>query len=651
MPSVEEVIKGERERRMLKQKERINENLRNVKKRIAVMSGKGGVGKTMVAVNIAALLAEKYKVGLFDVDIDCPNVNKFLGIPEKVKIGSNNRITPIEKHGMRVLSMAFLMEDEAQSVIWRGPIISNAIMQFMENTDWGELDYLIADMPPGCLSKDTMIFANQRPVKISDLKKGDYIYAFEGSFSKKSGKGGKNVFEANLVKKRVEEVIPQGRMKIFHIKTQTKTIKCTANHPFLTVSIESTNTSRNKYNLIWKRAAELSVNDILVVNKKIAGEEKALKLPSSTLKSSLQLHIPEYITDDFMRIAGYFIGDGYIRKNKKGRYWSVLFCEPAQGKYREFYKNLLKKTFRTNHIYEDYSQFGIISNRLSELFDKLGLSGGAKNKTVPPWIFELPISQKLAFIEGYCDADGYRRKGKKGYRKEGWLCFETPNKNLIEQLRLLCMFSGLRVNNLNKRHRRILTPSRRLHEQDYWYFECSQKSQNNRYGAGLIRGNVGSGFINDSFGFERIKSIKFISEEETYDLSIEDGSNFIAEGFVVHNTSDAALTMMQLIGIDAAIIVSTPQIAAIADARKAIHMCKHMGVPIVGVVENMSGFFGTRVAAVAEEEGVPFLGSIELRKDIAELSDLGLLPVKESAEVRKIFEEIITAFPDEYKVK
>lgn len=265
MTSVEEVIKAERDKRMVQQKERVNENLRGIKKKIAVMSGKGGVGKTTVAVNIAALLAEKHKVGLFDVDIDCPNVNKFLGITEKVSVDADNRINPVEKYNMKILSMAFLQSDEKQSVIWRGPIISNAILQFMEKTNWGELDYLFADMSPG--------------------------------------------------------------------------------------------------------------------------------------------------------------------------------------------------------------------------------------------------------------------------------------------------------------------------------------------------------------------------------------------------TSDAALTMIQLIGIDAAIIVSTPQTAAITDARKAINMCRHMGVPVLGIVENMSGFFGKRVEEVAKDEDIPFLGSIELRKDIAELSDLGLLPVKESAEARRIFEDIVGNFPEEYKVK
>ncbi|MBI4018256.1 MAG: P-loop NTPase [Candidatus Aenigmarchaeota archaeon] len=265
MPSVEEVIRAERDKRMLQQRQAVADNMKGVKKRIAVMSGKGGVGKTMVTVNIAALLAEKHKVGLFDADIDCPNVGKFLGMTEKAKISADNRITPAEKHGMKIVSMAFLHESESQATIWRGPIISNAILQLMEKTNWGELDYLFADMPPG--------------------------------------------------------------------------------------------------------------------------------------------------------------------------------------------------------------------------------------------------------------------------------------------------------------------------------------------------------------------------------------------------TSDAALTMMQLIGIDAAIIVSTPQSAAIADARRAISMCRHMGAPVLGIVENMSGFFGKRVEEIAKEEGIPFLGSIELRKDIAELSDLGLLPVRESAEARAVFEQIVSNFPEEYRVK
>ncbi|MBI5355175.1 MAG: P-loop NTPase [Candidatus Aenigmarchaeota archaeon] len=131
-----------------KQKKRINDNLANVKFKIAVLSGKGGVGKTTVAVNLAAALVKHGKsVGILDADIDCPNVNKVLGISELFR-AVHDKILPIEKYGMRIVSMASVQQGN-DVLIWRGPMLTHAILQFLEMVEWGNLDYLIIDLPPG----------------------------------------------------------------------------------------------------------------------------------------------------------------------------------------------------------------------------------------------------------------------------------------------------------------------------------------------------------------------------------------------------------------------------------------------------------------------------------------------------------------------
>lgn len=129
-------------------KEKIKESLSRVGAVIAVMSGKGGVGKTTVSVNLAALLARNKKVALLDADVDCPNVNKFLNINEKFNI-KNNEIIPIEKFGIRIVSFAFLQKKEDDPTIWRGPMLSNAILEIVNKVNWGDLDYLVIDLPPG----------------------------------------------------------------------------------------------------------------------------------------------------------------------------------------------------------------------------------------------------------------------------------------------------------------------------------------------------------------------------------------------------------------------------------------------------------------------------------------------------------------------
>jgi len=121
-----------------------------VKKVIAVASGKGGVGKSTVSVNLASTLQQMgKKVGLLDADIYGPSIGKMLGIDGRQQLDvRNDRITPIEKFGIKLMSFSFLV-DEGQPIVWRGPMLGKAVEQFLYDMEWGELDYLIIDLPPG----------------------------------------------------------------------------------------------------------------------------------------------------------------------------------------------------------------------------------------------------------------------------------------------------------------------------------------------------------------------------------------------------------------------------------------------------------------------------------------------------------------------
>ena len=149
MATPQENARLEQIKRSWEQKRQITGRLSKVGTKIGVYSGKGGVGKTTVAVNLAVTLAmEGNKVGLLDVDIDCPNAGNVLGVSEKPDY-VDGQIVPAEKWGVKVVSMGFFQENEEEAIIWRGPMIHNAINQFLQTTDWGELDYLLVDLPPG----------------------------------------------------------------------------------------------------------------------------------------------------------------------------------------------------------------------------------------------------------------------------------------------------------------------------------------------------------------------------------------------------------------------------------------------------------------------------------------------------------------------
>jgi ATP-binding protein involved in chromosome partitioning len=116
---------------------------------IAVGSGKGGVGKTTLSVNLAVALAKMgHKVGLLDADVYGPNVPLMLGVSGQPKMAGENRIEPLEAHGLKVISVGFLNPGD-KPIIWRGPMLHQIIKQFLSMVDWGHLDYMIVDLPPG----------------------------------------------------------------------------------------------------------------------------------------------------------------------------------------------------------------------------------------------------------------------------------------------------------------------------------------------------------------------------------------------------------------------------------------------------------------------------------------------------------------------
>lgn len=145
------MAKNNGEIRELKMENDLKEKLSKIKNKIVVMSGKGGVGKSTVASNIAVSLASKgYKTGLLDVDIHGPSIPTIFGLEKERAKGTETSLFPINfNDNLKIISVGFLLDNADSAIIWRGPAKTGIIQQFVKDVEWGELDYLIVDCPPG----------------------------------------------------------------------------------------------------------------------------------------------------------------------------------------------------------------------------------------------------------------------------------------------------------------------------------------------------------------------------------------------------------------------------------------------------------------------------------------------------------------------
>ncbi len=129
----------------------VNQSLAKIKNKIIVMSGKGGVGKTSTSVNLSIALANKgYKVGIMDVDLHGPDVPRMLGLKGMLNLSKNQKLEPMQSiENLKAVSIESLTNSKDDAIIWRGPIKYSAIKQFIGDVEWGDLDFLIIDSPPG----------------------------------------------------------------------------------------------------------------------------------------------------------------------------------------------------------------------------------------------------------------------------------------------------------------------------------------------------------------------------------------------------------------------------------------------------------------------------------------------------------------------
>jgi pyruvate/2-oxoacid:ferredoxin oxidoreductase beta subunit/intein/homing endonuclease len=367
-----------------------------------------------------------------------------------------------------------------------------------------------------CLSTASMIMTKDGLKKITDIKVNDEVYAF----SQKTHQ---------LVLKKCSGVFDNGIKDVYRLETLHHSIKATSNHPFLTVQ----HRGRGKdTNLVWKTLEQLKTDDEVIVLKNLQEGEsykfnfKPAKKGDYKVNRINEINIPGASTSDLMKYLGIYLGDGWTRAKKA----EVDFALPKGQIVRKDFLSLHSKIFG-NSIRVDNSYVHVKSVNLARFIDSLGFGNGAKNKTIPDWIFTLPTEEKESFVEGLMSSDGYKCGNSWRY--------VSASQDLLKNLRLLLQTMDIRVGKIHSQTKTkgtqcVYRPL--LKDSTYGYVCFSKKSKWNvkKYPSQYKYQNFLIG--NKHFTAEKIKSITLVGKEPTLDLRVEDEHNFIADGIVVHNT-------------------------------------------------------------------------------------------------------------------
>lgn len=442
-----------------------------------------------------------------------------------------------------------------------------------------------------CLAEDSLVYTNPSgPRQISELEPGDKVYSFSGSLNKvrvidKTGDQNnfRYSFEGFLRTNKVLRKIYSGVEQTYRIQTYTRELICTDNHPFLKLAIErASKGARAEYGLEWTELRNLRVGDLVLALRKLKDEGAAYPTGLANIRVT---------TPDFMRLVGMTVGDGYVRKDLKG----VMIALPP-GPDREKYCELIERV--TGKRPAEYRDTIVIFNRsLNGLFVSWGLAKTALDKRVPRWVFNLSIDQRLAFLEGYQDADATSHDSqlmhKDGHRwHQRMVTFGSPNALLIKDMRALAISCGLRCGKARSRQRKrgLWFNGRRFYDYSTPTVMHEFSVMSRGFFPYSFSGKVSIDITNPNFYFDKIVSIRPDKIQPVYDIKVEGSHNFISEGLVVHNSGDlvpSAHVALTMLGEGKAFVGDT-----LVDSAKAL---KERGLkPIeLGAKEGLSLINGT----------------------------------------------------------
>jgi FeS assembly protein SufB len=379
-----------------------------------------------------------------------------------------------------------------------------------------------------CVDGESRVWtANRGHVLIKDIEPGDRVFALD----EESGK---------FVVAPVRAAAQTGYRTVYEVRVGGRSIKATDNHPFLALRDErAPGRQRARYARRWVTLSKLTPGDLVAVPRGMPEFGEAYALPTAT-----GLGTPSHTSDDLMWFLGFFIGDGNLQSS--GRTHRVQFAvHEVDGVVRAELARVVQDLFGLRAIEADAYRVVVNSKALVDWLIGLGFSGGSHTKRVPDWVYGLPRQQRLAFLGGWVDADGYVRPDAAG--SVLLTCVSSP---LIEQAAALVELCGLRAGGpwgFTQPYRHA--PDRmgggfRLGiSGDFEVLGCRNPRRLERFGRRRYhhsdtstRGTTIRSHVTEHLGFARVDSINVIDDAPVYDLEVDGPHNFIAEGLVIHNS-------------------------------------------------------------------------------------------------------------------
>lgn len=390
--------------------------------------------------------------------------------------------------------------------------------------------YILSSAPTiygNCLIGDSLVSMGNNTVKpIKDINIGDSVFV--------STNNGMSV-------EFVDDIINSGKKKIFKLKTRTRTIKASENHPFLVVTTAK-NWNGRLYNFLeWKQLRDINCGDVIAVMNSAPERLKGVGIRFADYIGQ------EKSKHDFMRFLGFYLGDGWIRRRDGISY--ELGLATYNKEITEKYQNILSDLFQINNFGNDENNITVSKKNMVEMIESLGLAGKSTERTIPDWVMTQPTDLQMAFIEGYLEADGHINP------LNDWV-FEANNKNLISKLRMMFIHLGYNVSNISERLReeRFINGRKAIPNSPSFSFQVyiNYSKSKNCY----IEGS--KEFLPSHMNYERISNIEEIGEEDTYDIKLSKVHNFFADGVLVHNSGGSLYLAEtgELIGVPSRIAVT-----------------------------------------------------------------------------------------------